>query len=90
MIEVLLENNAPWEFRLISTIQASLPPSDVFIIPNIVNGHNFPMPVLLLVIAEELDIDVKYFFISTKEKDMSDTNEAMKEIKRIVDQFNSK
>ena len=59
-------------------------------ISNIVNGHIFPKPVLLLAIANELDVDVRDLFISTKEKDINDPNEAMKEIKRIVDKFNSK
>ena len=54
-------------------------------ISNIVNGYSFPKPELLLSISEKLDVDLKDLFISTKQNDLSDPSEAIKEIKRIVD-----
>jgi transcriptional regulator with XRE-family HTH domain len=55
-------------------------------ISNIVNGKNFPKPSLLITMAKVLDVDVRALFISTKSKDLSDPGEAIKEIKRILDQ----
>ncbi|WP_300441382.1 helix-turn-helix transcriptional regulator [Christiangramia sp.] len=37
-------------------------------ITNIVKGHSFPKPDLLLKLAEALDVDIKDLFYSTKEK----------------------
>jgi transcriptional regulator with XRE-family HTH domain len=54
-------------------------------ISNIVNGHNFPKPSLLLDIATILDIDLRELFVTTKEKDLTDPIEAIKEIKGILE-----
>ena len=51
----------------------------------IVNNKKVPRKGLLLRIAQVLDVDVRELFVSTKEKDLSDPLEAIKEIKKIVD-----
>lgn len=58
-------------------------------ISNITNGYSFPKPGLLLAIARELDVDIRELLISTKEKDLSDPVEAIKEIKRIIQQVDA-
>ncbi len=39
-------------------------------ISNIVQGNSFPKPDLLVKIAEQLDVDIKEMFYSTKEKNV--------------------
>ena len=58
-------------------------------ISNITNGYSFPKPALLVTIARELDVDIRELLISTKEKDLSDPLEAIKEIKRIIQQVDT-
>lgn len=53
-------------------------------ITNIVQGHNFPRPALLLAIAEALEVDLPDLFVHTLSKDLTDPVEAIKEIRRIV------
>jgi DNA-binding XRE family transcriptional regulator len=54
-------------------------------VSSIVNGNSFPKPALLVEIAKNLEVDLRELFISTKERDLSDPVEAIKEIKRIID-----